>query len=44
MEEIADAFGGLVRAVVPLYETEVRGVKMLERVASVLLVPPQVTM
>ncbi|MDQ7843548.1 MAG: ArsA family ATPase [Armatimonadota bacterium] len=35
-EEIARAFPGMVRAVVPLFETEVRGVPVLERVAQVL--------
>ncbi len=34
--EIHDTFDGLVRAVVPLYETEVRGVPMLERVGKTL--------
>jgi arsenite/tail-anchored protein-transporting ATPase len=34
--EIRERFDGLVRAVVPLYETEVRGVPMLERVAAAL--------
>jgi arsenite-transporting ATPase len=43
MQEIADSFGGLVRVIVPLYETEVRGVKMLERVADVVFAKHQVT-
>jgi arsenite-transporting ATPase len=34
--EIGETFDGLVRAVVPLYETEVRGVSMLERVGEAL--------
>ena len=34
--EIRDTFDGLVRALVPLYETEVRGVPMLERVSETL--------
>ena len=34
--EIRERFDGLVRAVVPLYETEVRGVPMLERVGAAL--------
>jgi arsenite-transporting ATPase len=36
MQEIWDTFDGMVRAIVPLYETEVRGVEMLDRTASVL--------
>lgn len=44
MQEIAETFGDLVRGVVPLYETEVRGVKMLERVANVVFVPSRVSM
>jgi anion-transporting ArsA/GET3 family ATPase len=35
--EIGETFDGLVRAVVPLYETEVRGVPMLDRVGKALL-------
>jgi len=35
--EIRETFDGLVRAVVPLYETEVRGVSMLDRVGKALL-------
>ncbi len=34
--EINQTFDGLVRAIVPLYETEVRGVSMLERVGKTL--------
>jgi arsenite-transporting ATPase len=34
--EIRETFDGLVRAVVPLYETEVRGVPMLDRVGQTL--------
>jgi len=33
-KEIAQAFPGMVRAVIPLFETEVRGVPMLNRVAQ----------
>jgi arsenite-transporting ATPase len=36
LKEIHETFDGLVRAVVPLYETEVRGVPMLERVGQAL--------
>lgn len=36
MEEIERLFGPMVRAVLPLYETEVRGVPMLKRVAEQL--------
>lgn len=36
MKEIEALFDGLVRALVPLYETEVRGVPMVQRVANVL--------
>jgi arsenite-transporting ATPase len=36
--EIRERFDGLVRAVVPLYETEVRGVPMLDRVGTALFV------
>ncbi len=36
MEEIREQFGPLVRAVVPLFETEVRGVGMLKRVVDYL--------
>jgi arsenite/tail-anchored protein-transporting ATPase len=35
--EIRETFDGLVRAVVPLYETEIRGVPMLERVGQAIL-------
>lgn len=34
LEEIHQTFDQLVRAIVPLYETEVRGVPMLERVGK----------
>ncbi len=34
MGEIEELFDGLVRAIIPLYETEVRGVPMVERVAQ----------
>jgi len=36
MEEIERLFGPMVRAVLPLYETEVRGVPILKRVAEQL--------
>jgi len=36
MEEIKTTFAGMVRAVIPLLETEIRGVKMLERTADML--------
>jgi arsenite-transporting ATPase len=36
MQEIWDTFDGMVRAIIPLYETEVRGVGMLERTAGAL--------
>ncbi len=36
MQEIESLFDGLVRALVPLYETEVRGVPMVQRVADIL--------
>jgi arsenite-transporting ATPase len=36
MEDIEEQFDGLVRSVVPLFETEIRGVSMLERTASLL--------
>jgi len=36
MKEIETAFPGMVRSVLPLFETEVRGVKMLERTADLL--------
>jgi len=34
--EIHQRFTGMVRAIVPLYESEVRGVPMLERVGKTL--------
>jgi len=37
MEEIERTFDGSVRAIVPLFETEVRTVKMLERAAQRLM-------
>ncbi len=37
-EEIARVFPGMVRAVIPLFETEVRGVPMLDRMARLLFV------
>lgn len=36
MVEIKDQFDGMVRAVLPLFETEIRGVDMLQRTASLL--------
>ena len=36
MREIEQTFAGMVRAVLPLYETEVRGVEMLRRTADAL--------
>jgi len=38
MDEIERQFTGMVRAILPLFETEVRGVKMLERTADLLFV------
>jgi hypothetical protein len=38
MEEIWKIFGDRVRAVVPLFETEVKGAKMLNRLVSHLFV------
>jgi arsenite-transporting ATPase len=39
MEQIWQKFDGSVRAVVPLFETEVRGLPMLERVAGAMFAP-----
>ncbi len=36
MQDIEEQFNGLVRSVVPLFETEIRGVSMLERTADLL--------
>ncbi|HDN81047.1 MAG: arsenic transporter [Chloroflexi bacterium] len=36
MQQIWEQFDGMVRAIIPLYETEVRGIKMLERVSEAL--------
>ncbi len=36
MKEIEEKFDGMVRAVLPLFETEVRGVDMLDRMAKLL--------
>ena len=36
MEEIKSDFPGMVRAVLPLFETEIRGVEMLKRTATAL--------
>jgi arsenite/tail-anchored protein-transporting ATPase len=38
MQEIEKLFGGMVRSVLPLFETEVRGVPMLDRTANLLFV------
>jgi arsenite-transporting ATPase len=38
MDEIKAKFDGMVRTIVPLYETEVRGVPMLERMAEAVFV------
>ncbi|OGO34458.1 MAG: hypothetical protein A2W35_03550 [Chloroflexi bacterium RBG_16_57_11] len=38
MEDIWEKFDGMVRSIVPLYETEVRGVPMLNRLAGSLFV------
>ena len=38
MNEIRDIFDGNVRAIIPLFENEVRGVEMLQRLASNLFV------
>jgi hypothetical protein len=38
MDQIWKTFGGGVRALVPLFETEVRGVDMLRRTADQLFV------
>ena len=36
MQEIEKSFGGMIRGIVPLFESDVRGVEMLGRVASAL--------
>jgi anion-transporting ArsA/GET3 family ATPase len=36
MDEIWEKFDGMVRAKLPLYETEVRGVELLTRMAEIL--------
>jgi arsenite-transporting ATPase len=38
MDQIKHQFDGMVRAVLPLFETEVRGVNMLKRAADLLFV------
>jgi arsenite/tail-anchored protein-transporting ATPase len=38
MLEIENLFGGMVRSVLPLFETEIRGVPMLDRTANLLFV------
>lgn len=42
MQEIDETFGALVRSIVPLYETEVRGVPTLKRVADAMFGQPEV--
>jgi len=37
VREIGERFPGLVRAVLPLFDTEIRGLPMLERAAAILL-------
>jgi len=39
MKEIEQTFNGSVRAIIPLFETEVRGVEMLERTAERMFAP-----
>ncbi len=36
MKEIEEEFGDMVRAIIPLFETEVRGIEMLKRMAGLL--------
>lgn len=36
MEDIYDSFKGMVRGVIPLFETDVRGINMLDKVAQLL--------
>jgi arsenite-transporting ATPase len=36
MKQIETDFAGMVRAVLPLFETEIRGVEMLKRTANAL--------
>jgi anion-transporting ArsA/GET3 family ATPase len=38
MKEIETTFPGMVRSVLPLFETEVRGTEMLARMATLLFV------
>jgi anion-transporting ArsA/GET3 family ATPase len=38
MKEIERQFNGMVRSVIPLFETEVRGVKMLKRTGDVMFI------
>ena len=38
MTEIERQFNGMVRAVIPLFETEVRGVKMLKRTSDIMFI------
>lgn len=39
MQQIDDQFEGMVRAIIPLFETEVRGVEMLRRTADFVFAP-----
>lgn len=39
MEDVWEKFDGMVRSTVPLYETEVRGVPMLDRMATNIFAP-----
>jgi arsenite/tail-anchored protein-transporting ATPase len=41
LDEVYTRFDSLVRSIVPLFETEVRGVPMLERTATALFDPPR---
>ena len=41
MDDVWVKFEGHVRAIVPLYETEVRGMEMLERMANSLFAEPK---
>jgi len=43
MQVIEEVFGPLVRGIIPLYETEVRGTAMLERVAGAAFERPEPT-
>jgi len=41
MEEIWQKFDGMVRAIVPLFDTEVRGVDMVAETAKYLFAPKE---